>query len=180
MVLKSFFLVPLLFLSCADVERDNPQDPNNVDGKVYSTALIGGKLWMAENLNRNVSGSKCYMDEPSNCDIYGRLYDLDMAKDVCPGGWHLPSSDEYKTLTGSFLANQSGGGSYSISEGRFIQGFTMYWGTDYSSFGGSRSREYYGDYSCYGNGIGWCGITDTFYFYVRCVKDSKEETKENL
>jgi uncharacterized protein (TIGR02145 family) len=50
---------------------------------------------MAENLNFEANGSKCYDNKPENCGKYGRLYDWNTAKEVCPSGWHLPSKEEW-------------------------------------------------------------------------------------
>jgi uncharacterized protein (TIGR02145 family) len=69
------------------------------DGKVYKTTKIGEQVWMAENLNYEASGSRCYNDSTAYCDKYGKLYNLETAIKACPNGWHLPSRDEWEVLT---------------------------------------------------------------------------------
>jgi len=84
--------------------------------KTYKTIKIGDQVWMAENLNYDVSGSKCYDDDPANCAKYGRLYAWVTAmalpdscnhsscsigashQGICPSGWHISSDDEWTTL----------------------------------------------------------------------------------
>ena len=72
----------------------------------YKTVQIGEQIWMAENLNCDVNGSKCYDNDPAYCVKYGRLYDWETAKTVCPSGWHLPGQAEW-----TMLADYVGGAS---------------------------------------------------------------------
>ena len=68
------------------------------DNKTYQLKSVGGKLWMAQDLNYETSNSKCFNDENSNCDKYGRLYNYSAATRACPQGWKLPSREEAQTL----------------------------------------------------------------------------------
>jgi len=68
------------------------------NGQIYRTVNIDGKTWMIENLNYNVNGSKCYDNNESNCNKYGRLYDWNTANIVCPSGWHLPDESDWDNL----------------------------------------------------------------------------------
>jgi uncharacterized protein (TIGR02145 family) len=89
-------------------------------GKIYETVLIGNQCWMKKNLDigiridggLNQRGNAiiekyCYDDIDSNCSVNGGLYQwneamgyliLEGAKGICPGGWHIPSESEFKTL----------------------------------------------------------------------------------
>jgi len=96
------------------------------DNKVYKYTTIGSQIWMAENLNYAIAGSKCgeinglLKDENTAiCDMYGRLYNWATAmslpsscntsacspqifakhQGVCPQGWHIPSNGEWIALT---------------------------------------------------------------------------------
>ncbi len=112
------------------------------DGQNYQTVDIGDQCWMKENLNigtrieapqmqaDNSSIEKyCYNNDLANCDIYGGLYLWDEimqysttpgSRGICPTGWHLPTDDEWTSLT-TYLGGES------IAGGKMKETGTTHW-----------------------------------------------------
>jgi uncharacterized protein (TIGR02145 family) len=93
---------------------------SDADDNIYSTIEIGTQIWMAENLKTTVyrdgvtdiplepdNGDWILLNTPAYCwynntegTSLGALYNWFAASNanLCPTGWHVPSTDEFKIL----------------------------------------------------------------------------------
>lgn len=132
------------------------------DGQIYKLVTIGNQIWMVENLNYvTSSGSWCYDDNPENCKQYGRLYNWETAKSVCPVGWQLPSDAEWSNLI-SFLGGESVAGGKMKSMGLQSWKSPNNNATNTSGFSGlpGGSRNYDGIFSDVGKYGYWWSSTE--------------------
>jgi len=174
------------------LEQNTFTDPR--DGKTYKTVKIGTQIWMAENLNYDENGSRCYKDKPRYAGIYGRLYDWDAAVKAVPPGWHLPSESEWEILLklaggrlkGGFMLKAENGW-FKDGNGPDYFGFSAMPGGELDLTGAFRVAGNHGcwwtasefgkfDATClvisYHCGFGrWFGYDKRYMFSVRCVKD---------
>lgn len=100
--MNQFYLSLILFLCLPAFafSQEKGVFTDSRDNRSYKTVKIGNQVWMAENLAfKPNSGSWVYEDNVENESIYGRLYNWDSAKIVCPTGWHLPSVTEWDIIT---------------------------------------------------------------------------------
>ena len=104
------------------------------EGKVYHTVVIGRQCWMSDNLNigkwadesqlqdngdNGVIEKYCFGNDFTQCDYWGGLYQwnelmaysqVSGAQGICPSGWHVPSSQDWKTLIRYLGMNTEAGG----------------------------------------------------------------------
>ncbi len=186
----------------------------------YNIVQIGDQWWMAENLKTTKyitgddipevtgqanwmglsTGAYCYFDnDPDNASVYGCLYNWYAAIDnrnPCPAGWHVPTDDEWITLS-TFLGGEAIAGG-KMKETGIIHWFSPNVGATNESgltiiAGGNRS---YGNFDFMGYGGSFWSTTpfddifawnrDIFYYNtvanhsgadkksglsLRCVKD---------
>ncbi|WP_297945115.1 FISUMP domain-containing protein [uncultured Fibrobacter sp.] len=111
------------------------------DSQVYRTVQIGEQVWMAQNLNyESDTLSSCYRNNSLNCLQWGRLYPWEKALTVCPDGWHLPDTSEYRILVDYVNEHKGdiklGSSLESLETGKYdIFGFSILLGSGYSPGG---------------------------------------------
>ena len=115
----------------------------DIDGNVYNTVTIGTQTWMLENLKTtkyndgtdipnitdpvtweglSTPGYCWYDNDIDNKPTYGAIYNfytVNTAK-LAPNGWHVPTDEEFTTLT-DYL-----GGAY-IAGGKLKEAGTEHW-----------------------------------------------------
>jgi len=122
----------------------------DIDGNGYNTVTIGTQVWMTENLKtikyndgtsiplvtdytswQQVLSAPAYCwynnDELTFKDAYGVLYNWyavddssNGGKNVCPIGWHVPTDEEWTTLT-TYLGGES------VAGGKLKETGTTHW-----------------------------------------------------
>jgi len=128
---KLKFLVAFISIQVLSIFVDNSklkaQTVTDIDGNVYQVVTINGQNWINENLkvtkfndgtliplvvdNSNWSalttpGYCYYGNNSSNSTIYGALYNWYTINNgnLCPTGWHVPSTAEFQALKDYIVA----------------------------------------------------------------------------
>jgi len=120
-----------------DGNPDTPDDPDSSldkgeftdlrDAAVYKWVKIGDQIWMAENLrfemglhvtddaawgalgDNNTDAAWCWYENDYNNRLkYGALYTYAAAMKACPGGWHLPTEEDWSKLEQFLEDDQQG------------------------------------------------------------------------
>jgi uncharacterized protein (TIGR02145 family) len=140
-----------------------PKGPTDSDGYTYKTVQIGDQVWFAENLRTskyndgtpipNVTdnnawsklntGAYCFYDNYATNNVtYGKLYNWYAVETdkLCPTGWHVPTNEEWTTLS-EFLGGEQVAGKKLLS----ISGWSDNGnGTNESGFSALPGGERYG------------------------------------
>jgi uncharacterized protein (TIGR02145 family) len=126
-------ILVVILMSCS--EKDSPPGPvTDIEGNTYRTEMIGGRVWMAENLmtstfsdgteipdvtgavgwNELTTPGRCWYDNDAtaNKESYGALYNYYSVNSgkLCPDGWHVPSRDEWEQFRDVLGDTLTGGG----------------------------------------------------------------------
>jgi uncharacterized protein (TIGR02145 family) len=159
----------------------------DVDGNIYNAVTIGTQVWMIENLKvthyrngdpvsniidnkewMNISSTGAYCDYNNfsgNGITYGKLYTwytISDSRNIAPVGWHVPTDEEWATLT-TYL------GGLTVAAGKLKESGTTHWNspntgaTNESGFkalpGGQRHAD--GTFSSIENSGYWWTSTET-------------------
>ncbi|MDR1813190.1 MAG: hypothetical protein LBQ87_10230, partial [Candidatus Fibromonas sp.] len=181
--------IALLVICTAVFAQQKGTFKDSRDGKTYNTVKIGTQTWMAENLNYNAKGSKCYDNKPENCAKYGRLFDWATAMESCPSGWVLPDTTEWKTLVdfvdpergldpyGTKLKSYKAGGKLRAKSGCDKRPPSV------DSYAGNGTDEFGFSALVYGNNGSWWTNKDdkvvenwAYYYSMGCISAEARQT----
>ena len=144
------------YLIIPGISAANPngvgQTITDTQGNSYAIVTIGSQTWMAENLRSTfycngdpipqisnvdnwntatTAGYTVYNSLPSNDTIFGKLYNwfaMSDTRNICPCGWHVPTDQEFTTLT-DYLGTEGYAGGKMKSTGT-LQAGTGLWDVD--------------------------------------------------
>jgi uncharacterized protein (TIGR02145 family) len=114
---------------------------SDADGNTYSSIILNGQEWMAENLrtttyangdpipnvtdntqwqNLTIGAWAHYNNDSQYENPYGKLYNrysVNDSRNVCPTGWHVPSDAEWSIFINYLDPNADGGNNNPYSNG---------------------------------------------------------------
>jgi uncharacterized protein (TIGR02145 family) len=136
------------------------------NSETYNLVEIGSQCWMSRNMNYSTEGSWCYGNSNANCEKYGRLYNFQTAKTVCPSGFALPTDDNFKILEREIGMTQEDAnktGWRGTEEGNKVKNKTGWDGNNDSGFTAlpAGGREDNGSYSGIARGASFWTSTET-------------------
>ena len=177
-----FWSSSVVYLSSSSEASSSSQAPysfsemtDSRDNEVYKTLVTKDQEWLDENLRYKSDKVVCHTNMLDMCDSSNWYYSWNEALSVCPEGWHLPDTTEWRTLVNMFSSLHSDTEVNSLGfddvahrsysgDGWGESAYDHYWaaneddtlavqislGTSYMSYGGQSKR---------------------FALSVRCVKD---------
>jgi uncharacterized protein (TIGR02145 family) len=122
-LIKSSFVLCLIFFSCKKEENNKKDQITDIDGNIYTSVLIGNQTWMVENLRTTIyndgtsiplitdstewrnynAPAYCWYDNQKFAYNYpfGALYNWYAVNTnkLCPSGWHVPFDKEWSDLS---------------------------------------------------------------------------------
>jgi len=164
----------------------------DIIGQTYNTITIGEQCWMKENLkvtcfndgtpiksfsSLGVSASSIICpsytyynnDSATYCNNFGALYNsytVKKSNNVCPTGWHIPSSEEFMTLINNVGGLSMGGNLKDTSSNSWNYPLPQHNQFEFSGRGGGsfepNSSTHYNNIKVYGNW--WYNNNDTIAY----------------
>lgn len=147
-----------------------PKTIVDIDNNTYNTVIIGTQAWLKENLRTTkyndgiaiplitddtewtnlTTGARCYYynDSLTYENTYGALYNWHTVNTnkLCPSFWHVPTDDEWTTLT-TFL------GGVAVAGGKLKETGTTLWASP--NTGATNTSGFTARPGCYRDYDGW-------------------------
>jgi hypothetical protein len=142
------------------------------DGHVYNTLVLGGQIWMAENLK-----TKHYRDGSIISDVTSDYYGnntryswlaVNSERNLCPLGWHVPTLTEWTSLFNSLGGEESAG--RRLEEGFSTTGAIGQWWSS-TAMDSTRAQTFYLNNASFG--VMFSGVSKSSGLSVRCMRDNQ-------